>query len=1531
MGERSPILGRDGTPIGYVEGGEAFDLSGRKRCNYSKETGNLFDDNNKTIGHVSLAGRFIGIFSAADKLFPKIDAAQVEFCGIGRTPSQPVSQASQAAASADLAAAPSAPDSTKAIQIEDENEQHPADVEGRETSGTPTQSLSEASQVAAFAELAEAPTTLGPTEAIQEEDGNEQRRADAERRDIDRIPNLQLSEARPVTAHIESGEQSIAHDPTEVIRTNDEHEQHIANAEGRETGGTSSQFLSEPSTVAGPAELAEAPTRLDPTAAIQAENGNEQRRADAERHDISRIPNQQLFEARPVTALIESGQQSTAHDLTEVIRTNDEHEQRTPNAEGRETSGTPSQFLSEPSRGAAPAELAEAPATPAPTEAIQAKNGNEQRRADTERRNISRPPNQELSEARPVTAHIESGEQSTAHDPTEAIQINDDHERHAASAEGRESNGTPSQSLSGASTVVAPAEFAESPTRPDPTEAIQINDDHERHAASAEARESSGRPSEFLSEASTVAAPAEFAGSPTRPDPTEAIQINDDHERHAASAEGRESSVTPSQFLSDASTVAAPAEFAEAPATPAPTEAIQANDENEHGLADAERHDVISRTLGQQVSTALMESAAQLTAHDPTEVIQITDENEQHAADAQSQDDSGTRSQPLSEASQGATLAELVAVPTTLGPTEAIRAIDENQQGLADAERRDGVSRTPNQLLFEARPVTALIVSGQQSTAHDPTEAIQINDEHEQLAANAEGRETSKSPILSEASTVAAPAEFAESPTRPDPTEAIQAKDENEHGLADAERHDVISRTLGQQLSTALMESAAQLTAHDPTEVIQITDENEQHAADRDISGTKGQPLSEASQGATLAELVAVPTMLGPTEAIRAIDENQQGLTDAERRDVISRTPNQQLSTALIESVAQRTAHDPTEVIQITDENEQHAADAQRQDDRGARSQPLSEASQVAAPAELADAPTAPGPYKAIYGQDENGHRAADAESGGIGATLNQPISEPSEARTLIEQPEEPSTAGFTEALHSNDAEKDRVAELLNSLERGAVNRGRIGGTSGQPLARPSEVSTLTGAPEESNAPNWIETFKRKETAKDRLLKFVTGLKHAANAKRRAGSSKTLDQPLYGPTEVSAHIFSSLSAPDSSQEPSTPNSSEALHSKDADKDRLVEILKALERSADANPRGVDGTPSQSPSAPAKVGAFTDAPAKLSALDLAKGSLAEGFHSGGAYKDRIVSVLKALVKRSRGLVADAPRLQQAEEIDLAMTLSVIPDPISPDKRRVQELASYDRERKPQLGLSGQDQVVETEISAPIDSRVYQGSFAIEQQTRPHNAFGMNQQSAPAVPTDPGAERPGRASADTSAAAAVQQLYDASPYTLTPADDNVPENARAGEHHRREGRMPPAVEAFMRRLGEFIGSHSNQAATQSSDGAAELKLGASAEALKDADPVPFPGAPDLQLESSDSARQSGPAGVAFEQTEDGFAAGIESPVELARDNDREGNSGAPGEGARSDQTRTFDDVDLAFGFSPEPEPGWWFMKRRPSHRG
>jgi hypothetical protein len=72
MTERSPIYCAkiDNQRIGYVEGMEAFDLLGNKRCNYNPSTGNLLElDSGRTIGHVSLKGYFVGSSWIADELF----------------------------------------------------------------------------------------------------------------------------------------------------------------------------------------------------------------------------------------------------------------------------------------------------------------------------------------------------------------------------------------------------------------------------------------------------------------------------------------------------------------------------------------------------------------------------------------------------------------------------------------------------------------------------------------------------------------------------------------------------------------------------------------------------------------------------------------------------------------------------------------------------------------------------------------------------------------------------------------------------------------------------------------------------------------------------------------------------------------------------------------------------------------------------------------------------------------------------------------------------------------------------------------------------------------------------------------------------------------------------------------------------------------------------------------------------------------------------------------------------------------------
>ena len=76
MGKRSSIFSArgDGEVIDYIEGAEAFNVSGQLRCRYDGQTGNLRDlRNGEIVGHVSLAGRFVGLSWRADKLFRQFD------------------------------------------------------------------------------------------------------------------------------------------------------------------------------------------------------------------------------------------------------------------------------------------------------------------------------------------------------------------------------------------------------------------------------------------------------------------------------------------------------------------------------------------------------------------------------------------------------------------------------------------------------------------------------------------------------------------------------------------------------------------------------------------------------------------------------------------------------------------------------------------------------------------------------------------------------------------------------------------------------------------------------------------------------------------------------------------------------------------------------------------------------------------------------------------------------------------------------------------------------------------------------------------------------------------------------------------------------------------------------------------------------------------------------------------------------------------------------------------------------------------
>jgi hypothetical protein len=72
MADRIPIFGTKAakSQIGYIENGGAFDLSGRRRCNYNAATGNLSDPvTEKIVGYVSFDGNFVVPSRIAAELF----------------------------------------------------------------------------------------------------------------------------------------------------------------------------------------------------------------------------------------------------------------------------------------------------------------------------------------------------------------------------------------------------------------------------------------------------------------------------------------------------------------------------------------------------------------------------------------------------------------------------------------------------------------------------------------------------------------------------------------------------------------------------------------------------------------------------------------------------------------------------------------------------------------------------------------------------------------------------------------------------------------------------------------------------------------------------------------------------------------------------------------------------------------------------------------------------------------------------------------------------------------------------------------------------------------------------------------------------------------------------------------------------------------------------------------------------------------------------------------------------------------------
>jgi hypothetical protein len=109
----------------YIEGSDAFDLLGNKRCEYNRNTGNLFHTiEGKVICHVSLEGKFVGASWIADELFPKIDNAPADLRGIDEAPSQLLFKPSEVTTLTDLPEEPSTPHATEVLDSPEEPSAH---------------------------------------------------------------------------------------------------------------------------------------------------------------------------------------------------------------------------------------------------------------------------------------------------------------------------------------------------------------------------------------------------------------------------------------------------------------------------------------------------------------------------------------------------------------------------------------------------------------------------------------------------------------------------------------------------------------------------------------------------------------------------------------------------------------------------------------------------------------------------------------------------------------------------------------------------------------------------------------------------------------------------------------------------------------------------------------------------------------------------------------------------------------------------------------------------------------------------------------------------------------------------------------------------------------------------------------------------------------------------------------------------------------------------------------------------------------
>jgi hypothetical protein len=194
------------------------------------------------------------------------------------------------------------------------------------------------------------------------------------------------------------------------------------------------------------------------------------------------------------------------------------------------------------------------------------------------------------------------------------------------------------------------------------------------------------------------------------------------------------------------------------------------------------------------------------------------------------------------------------------------------------------------------------------------------------------------------------------------------------------------------------------------------------------------------------------------------------------------------------------------------------------------------------------------------------------------------------------------------------------------------------------------------------------------------------------------------------------------------------------------------------------------------------------------------------------------------------IAQAPPSHHTAKTDL----SVISTPMHSEKASVEDHASHATDITAFASSSQKGEVVGAVLPPPTSPHL--GDSSIEQPARPQDASDAGE---PFASGEPGSDYPSHTMGET--APALQPDADASVLMPTLSDESAFESVRPDEPSGNVG-MPPAVEAFMRHLTEYLHSSNHQTATLSSDDAAELKLSPSVETQKDTDRVPFPGEPD-----------------------------------------------------------------------------------------